>query len=272
MSELVLIVEDDPDLLQILEFNLRAAGYRTMSATAGKPALELVRLESPDLVILDLMLPDVSGVEICRTLRREAATRDVPVVMLTARNDEIDRVVGFEVGADDYVAKPFSVRELLLRIQSVLRRVAAADAPAVPEAALRHGPITIDLSSRRAFVDDEEVLLTVIEFELLRTLVERRGRVQSRARLLTDVWHVSPDIESRTVDTHVKRLRQKLGGAADYVETVRGVGYRLSEEPVLADPPDSEESSRRGNHSDSSPALATNAVDVHRQAAKPPTW
>ncbi len=233
MSELILIVEDDADLLQILEFNLRGAGYRTTSATAGKPALDLLKQEAPDLVILDLMLPDISGVEICRSLRRrEDALRDVPVLMLTARNDEIDRVVGFEVGADDYVAKPFSVRELLLRVQSVLRRAHQANAQvggAAEPATLVHGPISIDPASRRAFVDGNEVVLTVIEFELLRTLIERRGRVQSRQRLLSDVWQVSPEIESRTVDTHVKRLRQKLGAAADFVETVRGIGYRLSD-------------------------------------------
>jgi two-component system phosphate regulon response regulator PhoB len=230
MSEMILIVEDDADLLQILEFNLRAAGYRTVTASAGKPAIDACRKEPPDLVVLDLMLPDISGVEVCRTLRREDSTRDVPVLMLTARSDEIDRVVGFEVGADDYVAKPFSVRELLLRVQSVLRRAAHAPAPAAEQAPLVHGLISVDPASRRAFVSGEEVVLTVIEFELLRTLIERRGRVQSRQRLLTDVWQVSPDIESRTVDTHVKRLRQKLGAAADYVETVRGVGYRLTDQ------------------------------------------
>jgi two-component system, OmpR family, phosphate regulon response regulator PhoB len=232
MNELIAIVEDETDLQQIVDFNLRAAGYRTLGATSGHRALELIRRDVPDLVILDLMLPDVSGVEICRTLRREDATREVPVLMLTARGDEIDRVVGFEVGADDYMVKPFSVRELLLRVQAVLRRAQGVGTESAPASQLlRHGPIAVDLASRRSYVADEEVGLTVIEFELLRTLLERRGRVQSRARLLTDVWQVSPDIESRTVDTHVKRLRQKLGPAGNFIETVRGVGYRLGDGP-----------------------------------------
>ncbi len=233
MNELIAIVEDETDLQQIVDFNLRAAGYRTLGATSGYKALEMIRRDVPDLVILDLMLPDVSGVELCRTLRREEATREVPVLMLTARGDEIDRVVGFEVGADDYMVKPFSVRELLLRVQAVLRRAQGSSAESMPASQLlRHGPIAVDLASRRSYVAEQEVLLTVIEFELLRTLLERRGRVQSRARLLTDVWQVSPDIESRTVDTHVKRLRQKLGPAGDFIETVRGVGYRLGDGPT----------------------------------------
>jgi two-component system phosphate regulon response regulator PhoB len=225
MSELVLVVEDDRDLRDILEFNLGQAGYRTIAVSAGRPAIDAARVETPDLVILDLMLPDISGIDVCRALRREDSTREVPIVMLTARHEEIDRVVGFEVGADDYVAKPFSIRELLLRVRAVLRR---AQPPAAPSATLlRHGPIRLDLESRRAYVDEGEVSLTVIEFELMKTLIERRGRVQSRTQLLTDVWRLSPDVESRTVDTHVKRLRQKLGQAAALIETVRGVGYRL---------------------------------------------
>jgi two-component system, OmpR family, phosphate regulon response regulator PhoB len=238
MNELIAIVEDETDLQQIVDFNLRAAGYRTLGATSGAKALEMIRRDVPDLVILDLMLPDISGVELCRTLRRDEATREVPVLMLTARGDEIDRVVGFEVGADDYMVKPFSVRELLLRVQAVLRRAQGGTGEQAPTTqVLRHGPISIDLASRRSYVAEEEVALTVIEFELLRTLLERRGRVQSRARLLTDVWQVSPDIESRTVDTHVKRLRQKLGLAGPLVETVRGVGYRLADGPELGTPP-----------------------------------
>jgi two-component system phosphate regulon response regulator PhoB len=236
MNERIVIIEDEADLAQIVEFNLRGAGYRTWHAATGAAGLELVRREMPDLVILDLMLPDLSGVEICRTLRREPTCADVPVLMLTARGDEIDRVVGFEVGADDYMVKPFSVRELMLRVQAVLRRAQPQAPVEDTPPALRHGPISLELASRRAFVGGEEVTLTVIEFELLRTLLERRGRVQTRARLLSDVWQVSPDIESRTVDTHVKRLRQKLAqkheAAGAVIETVRGVGYRLAEQPV----------------------------------------
>jgi two-component system phosphate regulon response regulator PhoB len=231
MNELILVVEDETDIQHVLDFNLRSAGFRTAVAGNGLAALELAHKETPDLVLLDLMLPDLSGVEVCRRLRREPATREIPVIMLTARNEEIDRVVGFEVGADDYVPKPFSVRELLLRLRAVLRRAQGATEVASVNEPLRHGPVAMDLAGRRVFVGPgeaaEEIQLTVIEFELLRTLIERRGRVQSRERLLTDVWQVSPDIESRTVDTHVKRLRQKLGIAGNMIETVRGVGYRL---------------------------------------------
>jgi two-component system phosphate regulon response regulator PhoB len=234
MPERIVIIEDEADLLQVVDFNLRGAGYRTMSARTGTAGLELVQKELPDLVILDLMLPELGGIEVCKALRRHPATQAVPVLMLTARGEEIDRVVGFEVGADDYMTKPFSVRELLLRVKAILRRSQASPQGLATgetgeaQARLEHGPITVELASRRVFVAGAELELTLIEFELLRTFLERPGRVQSRAQLLGDVWRVSPDIESRTVDTHVKRLRQKLGEAGALIETVRGVGYRLS--------------------------------------------
>jgi two-component system phosphate regulon response regulator PhoB len=220
----VLIVDDERDILTLLDFNLRQAGFETLLASTAEEALGQVRRRVPDLVVLDLMLPDLPGTEVCRRLKSSERTARVPVVMLTAKGEEVDRVVGFELGADDYVVKPFSVRELVLRLQAVLRRAASGPAAAPPE---RIGPLRIDLDAHRAFVGDEEVPLTPLEFRLLATFMARAGRVQTREQLLGDVWEMSPDLETRTVDTHVKRLREKLGPARDLLETVRGVGYRL---------------------------------------------
>jgi two-component system phosphate regulon response regulator PhoB len=233
MSDLVLIVEDDADLRGVMEYAIQHAGLRTTSVASAARVLPVARAEIPSVVLLDLMLPDGSGTEIARELKRDPHTRGIPIVMVTARGEEIDRVVGFELGAEDYVVKPFSVRELLLRIQGVLRRSPrTAELPAVSET-LSHGPIAVDLAARRAYAAGNPIALTAIEFDLLRTLLERRGRVQSRARLLADVWQVSPDLESRTVDTTVKRLRQKLGAIAGaYIETIRGAGYLLADAPA----------------------------------------
>jgi two-component system phosphate regulon response regulator PhoB len=219
----VLIVDDERDLLSLLDFNLRQAGFETLLASTAEEALAHVRRRVPDLVVLDLMLPDLPGTEVCRRLKASDRTRHVPVVMLTAKGEEVDRVVGFELGADDYVVKPFSVRELVLRLQAVARRAGAA----APPARDRIGPIRLDPLAHRAWVGDEEIPLTALEFRLLATFMARAGRVQSREQLLSDVWEMSPDLETRTVDTHVKRLREKLGAARDLLETVRGVGYRL---------------------------------------------
>ncbi len=224
----ILIVDDERDLLSVLDFNLRQAGFETLLAASGAEALAQVRRRVPDLVLLDLMLPDVSGTEVCRALKSDPRTRQVPVMMLTAKGDEVDKVVGFELGAEDYVTKPFSVRELVLRVKALLRRTQPAAAPAEilrgPEPV---GGIRVDLDAHRAFVEGEEVPLTPLEFRLLVTLMSRAGRVQSREQLLQDVWEMSSELETRTVDTHVKRLREKLGPARDLLETVRGVGYRL---------------------------------------------
>jgi two-component system phosphate regulon response regulator PhoB len=181
------------------------------------------------LVLLDLMLPDMSGTEVCRTIKDNPATRTLPVVMLTARGEEIDRVVGFEIGADDYITKPFSVRELVLRIRAVLRR---RELPPGEAASIEFGNLRIDRAAHRVWVDGEEVELTALEFKLLVTLYERRNRVQSRGALLDQVWGIETKISTRTVDAHVKRLREKMGNARDYIETVRGVGYRFAEIPV----------------------------------------
>ena len=233
MSALILVVEDERDLLSTLDYNLRREGYQTRTAATGREALDAIAREpAPDLVLLDLMLPDLPGTEVCRRLRQQDRTRHVPVMMVTAKGEEIDRVVGFEVGADDYVVKPFSVRELLLRIRAVLRR-ARPEAPAEPVegSELAFGDLKVDTAAHRAFYRGEEFKLTVLEFKLLTTLMTRKGRVQTRDTLLADVWGIEADITTRTVDTHVKRLREKLGPAGQWVETVRGVGYRFAEDP-----------------------------------------
>jgi len=224
----ILIVDDERDLVSLLDFNLRQAGFETLLATSGQEALQHLRRRVPDLVLLDLMLPDLSGTEICRTVKSDPRTKHVPVMMLTAKGEEVDKVVGFELGADDYVTKPFSVRELVLRVRAVLRR-AAGGGTASGAAVEPVGPLRVDLESHRAYVENEEVELTPLEFRLLTTFMSRVGRVQSREQLLTDVWEMSSEVETRTVDTHVKRLREKLGPARDLLETVRGVGYRLVE-------------------------------------------
>ena len=220
----VLIVDDERDLVRLLDFNLQEGGFETGTAYTGEEALQKVGQRVPDLIVLDLMLPDISGTEVCRQLKASTRTRNVPVLMLTARTSEIDRVVGFEVGADDFVSKPFSVRELVLRVRAILRRGATAPGDDLHETV---GPIRVDSTAHRAFVSDEEVSLTALEFKLLLTFMSRLGRVQTRESLLQDVWGMSSDLQTRTVDTHVKRLREKLGAGRDLIETVRGIGYRM---------------------------------------------
>ena len=232
----VLIIEDETDLRELLQYNLKAAGYDVFCATDGASGIALAREHQPDLVLLDIMLPDQSGLDVCRLLKSQAPTRETQVMMVTAKGEEIDRVVGFELGADDYVVKPFSTRELLLRVQAVLRRrKPAASAPLPPgddsAGAIRFGCLVMDRDAHRAFVEGAELQLTALEFKLLGTLYDRRDRVQTRGSLLEDVWGASAEMATRTVDTHVKRLREKLGAAGDYIETVRGVGYRFKSEP-----------------------------------------
>ncbi len=228
----ILLVEDEADLRDLVGYNLRAAGHEVTEAATATEALAHSRRSPPDLVLLDLMLPDLPGTEVCRRIKADPQTAATRVIMLTARNEEIDRVVGFELGADDYISKPFSVRELVLRVGAVLRR--GQSAPTVEETPLQAGLLTVDRSKHRVMVEEEEVVLTALEFKLLFTLLSRRGRVQSRERLLEDVWEMNPDVTTRTVDTHVKRLREKLGVAGPYVETIRGVGYRFKEEEESA--------------------------------------
>jgi two-component system phosphate regulon response regulator PhoB len=230
MSKLILIVDDEPDLLVTLDYNLRKEGFQTRTAANGEEALKAAFQEPlPDLVLLDLMLPDTTGTEICRKLRADERTRSMPVVMLTAKGEEIDRVVGFEVGADDYVIKPFSVRELVLRVHAVLRRSETQD-PATSER-VAFGVLTLDPASHKVVVSGEEINLTALEFRLLHCFVSRKGRVQTRDSLLSEVWGINAEQTTRTVDTHVKRLREKLGSAGLYIETLRGVGYRFRETP-----------------------------------------
>jgi two-component system, OmpR family, phosphate regulon response regulator PhoB len=221
----ILVVEDEKDIVQVLEFGLRQAGFEAVSARDAGEAFARIREKAPDAVILDLMLPDLPGTEICRQLKSNPKTASLPVIMLTARSDEVDRVVGFELGADDYITKPFSVREVVLRVRAVLRR----GAPEAQQKREQVGPIRLDYAAHRCFVDGAEIELTTLEFKLLETFIERVGRVQTREQLLRDVWEMAGDLQTRTVDTHVKRLREKLGSGRDLIETVRGLGYRMSD-------------------------------------------
>ena len=224
MKPKILVVDDEPDALEVLGFKLREAGFTPIFATDGLKALAAVRAERPDLVVLDLMLPELDGLEVCKLMRRDQSTASIPVLMLTAKAAEMDRVVGLELGADDYVTKPYSPRELVLRIRKLLKRTKAAEDSGDQ---LRFGILEIDVPRHTALVAGKAVTLTATEFNLLALLAKRRGRVQSRERLLQDVWGYETAIDTRTVDTHMRRLREKIGPAAEYLETIRGVGYRF---------------------------------------------
>ena len=228
MKPLILIVEDEPPLVEVIRYNLENKGYRTAVASDGEEALLLVAEETPDLVVLDWMLPNLSGIEVCRRLRQRAESRGLPIIMLTARTEEKDRVQGLDAGADDFVAKPFSPRELIARIRAVLRR----SRPALTEERLGYAGLVMDLATHRVSRDDRAVHLGPTEFRLLRTLMERPGRVFSRERLLNAVWGRDIHVETRTVDVHVLRLRKALnrGGSRDLIRTVRGAGYALDAE------------------------------------------
>ncbi len=228
MKPKILLVDDEPDALEVLGFKLRQAGYNALLAKDGARAIALARDERPALIVLDLMLPEVDGLEVCKILRRDPNTASIPIIMLTARAAEMDRVLGLELGADDYVTKPFSPRELLLRIKKLLVRNQSSEDNS---SELRMGELTLDVGRHEVTVAGEPLVLTATEFKLLEILIRRRGRVQTRDRLLQDVWGYDNPIDSRTVDTHMRRLREKLGDIARYLETVRGVGYRcLAEE------------------------------------------
>jgi len=227
MKTRILVVEDEPDVVELIEFNLRGAGFEVVSAEDGAEALKKAREHPPALVILDLMLPEVDGLEVCKILRRHPATAAIPIIMLTAKASEIDRVLGLELGADDYVTKPFSPRELVLRVKALLRRGATVEKQ---EDVLHVGELVIDIPRHAVIAQGKPVDLTATEFKLLTTLAQRRGRVQSREQLLQDVWEYDSLIDTRTVDTHMRRLREKLGKAACHLDTVRGVGYRLVED------------------------------------------
>lgn len=228
----ILVVDDEPEIVALVAYHLAKAGYRVSTASSGQDALELARRDRPSLIVLDLMLPGMSGFDVLEQLRADDSTRDMAVLMLTARREEPDRIRGLSLGADDYLTKPFSPAELVLRVAAILRRTGNT----VPTStdALVIGPLQIDRAAMTVRVSGEHVELTPTEFKLLLTLAERRGRVQGRGHLLETVWEAAPDIQTRTVDMHVQRLRTKLGSAGELIETVRGFGYRLRATPSRA--------------------------------------
>ena len=230
MSHKVLVIEDEPDLRKTLEYNLLREGFEVSGCGSIKEAKKLIEDPKFSIILLDLMLPDGSGLDLCKEIKSDTATKDIPIVILTAKDDEVDKVVGFELGADDYVTKPFSVRELILRVKAILKRNSKTLLTPI-EVNRNFGSLKMDIESHEVFIDDKEVILTALEFKLLNQLVERRGRVQTRDQLLSDVWGYSADVTTRTVDTHIKRLREKLGTMGKYVQTIRGVGYKFSRTP-----------------------------------------
>jgi len=226
-SSLILIVEDDQNTSQLLDYNLQKAGYETYIVSDGAQAVDRARELLPKLIILDQMLPNLDGLEICKILKREPTLQQIPIIFLTAKGEEIDRILGLELGAEDYVVKPFSPRELVLRIKTILNRYSYTQTPVVVQQ--QSGDIVIDESRHQVMVNKQSVELTALEFKLLVILFGRRGRVQSRQQLLNDVWEIATEIDTRTVDTHIKHLRQKLGKVGNKIETLRGVGYRFAE-------------------------------------------
>lgn len=227
MSKTILVIEDDQDILNLVIWHLESEGYHTLKCTDGRKGLESAIHDKPNLIVLDLMLPGMDGLEVCKTMKRNQATADIPVVILTAKGEEVDRIVGFELGADDYLVKPFSPRELLLRIRAVLKRY---EQPLEQNTAiLRHRELTVEPGNYTAYIGDQQIRLTVTEFNLLLELMQNKGKVRSRDRLLDRVWGYQFEGYARTVDTHIRRLRQKIEPYADDIETVRGVGYRFRE-------------------------------------------
>ena len=226
MSGKILVVEDDPDIQELVCYNLQQAGLETIAVEGGEAAIDRLEVETVEMIVLDLMLPGMDGLEVCRWLKQQPQLREIPVLMLTARAEEVDRIVGLELGADDYVVKPFSPRELVLRVRAVLRRAEGRDDDADGDR-IQAGPLLIDAEGHQVFMDGKLLELTTIEFKLLKTLAQRRGRVQTRDELLNVVWGYEYGGYARTVDTHVRRLREKLDAASSLVETVRGVGYRF---------------------------------------------
>ena len=225
MSQKIYIVEDEPDIRETLKYNFSNEGFKVFTAPDGEEALSNIKRVLPDVLILDLMLPGLSGLDVCKSIRADDDIKDMSIIMLTAKGEEIDRVIGFELGADDYVTKPFSVRELILRVKVLLKKQRES---LVENKLVTFGPIRIDLDAHELKINDKEIVLTALEFKLLQHLVKRKGRVQTREQLLGDVWGYSAEVTTRTVDTHIKRLREKLGNTSDYIQTIRGVGYRFS--------------------------------------------
>jgi two-component system phosphate regulon response regulator PhoB len=233
MKNIILVIEDEPDINKTISYNLLTEGFEPISVYNLLEADDWIQSNSPDLILLDLMLPDGSGLDFCKRIKSKNKFNNIPIIILTAKDDEVDKVVGFELGADDYVTKPFSVRELILRIKAILKRktITSHSENVDSNESKEFGKLKIDADSHEVFIDNNEIILTALEFKLLKHLVDRRGRVQTRDQLLSDVWGYSAQITTRTVDTHVKRLREKLGIMGKHVETIRGVGYRFSRTP-----------------------------------------
>lgn len=227
MAEKILVVEDDQNLSKLVVYNLNKADYEAETAFSGEEALEKLKQESFDLVLLDIMLPEMDGFEVCKRIRKDKKHSALPVIMVSAKGEEVDKILGFELGVDDYVVKPFSPRELILRVGAVIKRVKGTDG--VEQEFVSAGNIEIDIVRHKVMVAKQEVVLTLQEFKLLVTLIERRGRVQSRDSLLENVWDMSSEVTTRTIDTHIKRLRQKLKEDGKLIETIRGIGYRFKE-------------------------------------------
>ena len=225
MTHKLFIVEDEPDLRDTLKYNFENEGFKVKAFSNGESFLDVLQKNKPNLVILDLMLPGVSGLDVCRELRSNDNYTGIGVVMLTAKSEEVDRIVGFELGADDYVTKPFSVRELILRVKVLLKKRTDNSAN---EQILKYGPISMNLEAHEVSVYEQSIILTALEFKLLKHLLKRKGRVQTRDQLLGDVWGYSSEVTTRTVDTHIKRLREKLGKPGELIQTIRGVGYRFN--------------------------------------------
>ena len=227
MTSRVLVIEDEPDIRKTIDYNLSKESYEVIQASSIEEGENALASNKIDVIILDLMLPDGSGLTLCRDIKSEPSTKNIPVIILTAKTEEVDRVVGFELGADDYVTKPFSVRELILRVKAILKRGASTEIK-TDNVQDSFGELTLNYDEHQAYINNEEISLTALEFKLLKHLINRKGRVQTRDQLLEDVWGYSSNVTTRTVDTHIKRLREKLGIVGEHIQTIRGVGYRFS--------------------------------------------
>ena len=225
ITKTVYIVEDEPDIRETLSYNLSQEGFKVSEFSDAETCLNKIHKKKPDLLILDLMLPGMSGLDLCKEIRADKTLKNLAIIMLTAKGEEVDRIIGFELGADDYVTKPFSVRELILRVKVILKKQTES---VESNELVEFGPIKLNLDAHEVLINNDEIVLTALEFKLLKHLLQRRGRVQTRDQLLGDVWGYSSEVTTRTVDTHIKRLREKLGTVGDYIQTVRGVGYRLN--------------------------------------------
>jgi len=223
--KMIFVVEDEPDIRETLSYNLNQEGFKVSEFSDAESCLNKIKEKKPELIILDLMLPGMSGLDLCKLVKSNNELKNISIIMLTAKSEEIDRIVGFELGADDYVTKPFSVRELILRVKVILKK---SFEDLNESTIIEFGQIKLNLDAYEVVVDDKEIFLTTLEFKLLKHLIERKGRVQTRDQLLGDVWGYSSEVTTRTVDTHIKRLREKLGDIGAYIQTVRGVGYRLN--------------------------------------------